>query len=163
MTKDSADEPGAQDLVAIMPHFNVKDWDAAKPIMEEFVTKTRTEAGFTYYGWTKCENSLVCREAYKNGEAVLAHLDNVGACIGKLLDGPAELAEISIHGPQAELDKVKEATEKLGTKYFAYHSGFARIKYVLPSSKSPPAGEPPPAAGPPVGTTAPLPTEDELI
>jgi len=130
VTKDPADEPGAQDLVAIMPHFNIKDWDAAKPIMEEFVTKTRTEAGCTYYGWTKTDASLVCREAYKNGEAVLAHLDNVGACIGKLLDGPGELAEISIHGPQAELDKVKAATEKLGTKYFAYHSGFARILYV---------------------------------
>jgi len=130
ITQDSSDEPGAQDLVQIMPHFTLKDKEAAAPIMKEFVEKTKTEAGCTYYGWTVCEDKLVCREAYKNGEAVLAHLENVGACIGKLLDGPGTLDEISIHGPEAELAKVKEATEKLGTKYFSYHSGFARMLYV---------------------------------
>jgi len=119
--------PGSwrQDMCQIMPHFTLKDTAAALPIMKTFVDRTRTEAGCLYYGWTMCGNKLVCRETYKNGAAVLAHLQNVDSCIKQLLDGPATLDEISIHGPEFELEKVKPATAALGTKYFKWHGAQA--------------------------------------
>jgi len=110
---------------SIHPYFTVVDHAAAKPIMDEFVEKTKAETGCCYYGWTLQGDKLFCREAYTDGDAVLAHLKNVGECIEKLLAGPAKLDSIEIHGPASELAKVKEATEKLGTEYFEIDSGIS--------------------------------------
>ena len=96
--------------------------------MDEFVEKTSKEPGCVYYGWTMMGDKLFCREAYVDGDAVLAHLGNVGPCIEAILDGPASLDEISIHGPQAELAKVKPETEALGTRYFEQDGGFQKYE-----------------------------------
>merc|ERR1711939_638609 len=114
--------------VEIRPTFTVTDWAAAVPIMKEFVALTRNEEGCLYYGWTRTgEDQLRCREAYVSGDAVNAHLANVGDCIGKLLaEGVAKLDSIEIHGPEAEVEKTKAGTSELGTKYYTTHSGFTR-------------------------------------
>jgi len=113
------------DPVIIRPYFTVLDWDKARPIMAEFVRRTATEDGMIYYGWDINGDTLHCREAYLNGDAANKHLENVGSCIGEILaEGVAKLDSITIHGPAAQLEKVKPGTHKLGTKYFAVHSGF---------------------------------------
>jgi len=122
-----AEQP--QTLCSIHPYFTVTDWEKAKPIMDEFVTKTKTEAGCVYYGWTKVDDKLFCRESYADGDAVNAHLENVGPCIQAILaEGVATLDSIQIHGPAAELEKVKPGTEALGTKYFEVDSGFSKYE-----------------------------------
>jgi quinol monooxygenase YgiN len=113
---------------SIHPTFTVIDWEKAKPVMAEFVQKTRTEAGCLYYGWTLTGNKLKCREAYSDGNSVNAHLGNVGDCISALLaEGVATLDSIEIHGPSEQLEIVKPGTEALGTKYFAIDSGFSKF------------------------------------
>ena len=53
-------------FLTIQPTFTVQDWSSAKPIMEEFVTRTRREANCMYYGWSKTGDKpgdkLFCRE-----------------------------------------------------------------------------------------------------
>merc|ERR1712146_754015 len=100
------------------------DGDAAAPIMAEFVERTKTEKGCVYYGWTKSGDKLFCREAYVDAAGVLAHLDNVGPCVSKLLESAATLDGIELHGPSAELDKCKAGMDGFGTKYFEIDSGF---------------------------------------
>ena len=95
--------------------------------MQEFASATRTEKGCIYYGWDTCGDKLFCREAYVDGDAVNAHLANVGPLITRLLDGPAKLDSIEIHGPAAELEKTKAGTEALGTKYFVVDSGLSNM------------------------------------
>lgn len=113
------------DIVIVRPYFTVLDWDKARPIMAEFVRRTATEGRMVFYGWDIDGDTLYCREGYRDGDAANAHLKNVGSCIGDLLaEGVAKLSSITIHGPAAELEKVKPGTEKLGTKYYAIHSGF---------------------------------------
>ena len=127
MSKEVSSVRTAQTLCTIQPTFTVADWEAAAPIMAEFVEKTKTEAGCVYYGWTKVGDKLFCREAYVDAAAVLAHLDNVGPCVGKILDGPASLDGIELHGPKDELDKCKAAMDGLGTTYWAVDSGFQNL------------------------------------
>ena len=104
------------DIVLIRPYFTVLDWDKARPIMAEFVRRTGTEGRMVFYGWDIDGDTLYCREGYRDGDAANAHLKNVGSCIGELLaEGVAKLNSITIHGPAAELEKVKPGTEKLGT------------------------------------------------
>jgi quinol monooxygenase YgiN/peptidoglycan hydrolase CwlO-like protein len=113
---------------SIHPTFTVIDWEKAKPVMSDFVRKTRTEAGCLYYGWTLTGNKLKCREGYFDGNSVNVHLANVGDAIKALLaDGVATLDSIEIHGPSDQLEIVKPGTEALGTKYFAIDSGFSKF------------------------------------
>ena len=129
LTAASGGEEIAYDLCTIHPTFTVHDWSKAKPIMEEFIARTKSEPGCLYYGWVRDGNQLKCREGYQNGAAVNAHLENVGSCIQAILaEGVASLDSLNIHGPAAELEIVKPGTEALGTKYFATDGGFS--KYV---------------------------------
>ena len=124
MASDTPTHPNT--MCSIHPTFTVHDWGKAKPIMEEFIAKTKAEAGCVYYGWVKEGNTLKCREMYVDGAAVGAHLENVGSCIESILgEGVASLDSIEIQGPADQLDIVKPGTEALGTKYYATDGGFS--------------------------------------
>jgi quinol monooxygenase YgiN len=117
----------AQTLVTIHPYFTVCNLEKAKPIMSQFVEKTKKEKGCLYYGWTMEGDKLFCQEGYVDADAVLRHLDNVGGCIGELLaDGVAKLDCIEFHGPQAELHKLQEKASALGAKLYVNDSGFQK-------------------------------------
>ena len=118
-------------FMTISTPFTVQDWSEQKPIMEDFVNRTRKESGCMYYGWSKTGDKpgdkLFCREAYRI-RGVLAHVANVGPCIDALLgEGVATLDEIQLHGPGSELDKCKETFDGFGTAYFEVDSGFSCI------------------------------------
>ena len=114
-------------LMTIQPTFTVKDWTLAAPIMEKFVAATKTETGCIYYGWSKVDDKLFCREAYTDAAAVLAHLDNVGALVGEMLEAAATLDGIELHGPPSEMDKCKATMDGFGTTYWAIDSGITFI------------------------------------
>merc|ERR1712146_116825 len=125
--KDFAAKINKYTLMTIQPTFTVSDWAAAEPIMAEFVEATKKETGCIYYGWSTDEsnNKLFCREAYIDAAAALAHLENIGALVGKLLESAATLDQIELHGPAAEVEKCKEKMDGFGTKYYAIDSGFS--------------------------------------
>jgi quinol monooxygenase YgiN len=127
MAAASGGEEGDYSLCSIHPTFTVIDWDKAKPVMDDFIAKTKTEDGCVYYGWVREGNTLKCREGYLDGAAMNAHLENVGSCIGALLEeGVATLDSINVQGPADELEIVKPSTEALGTVYFRTDGGFGR-------------------------------------
>ena len=59
-------------------------------------------------------DELFCREAYKNAEGLLTHLDNVGALLAEALK-IADVTRIEVHGPATELEKLKFKSEKRWT------------------------------------------------
>ena len=103
---------------SINPYFTAVDQDACTKLIAEFCEATKTEEGCLYYEWTQAGDKIYVREAYKDGDALLAHLGNVGPILDKLLAGPAKLDRLEIVGSSAEIEKVKPATEPLGTVYF---------------------------------------------
>ena len=112
----------------IEPIFAVKDAAAAAPIMADFAKRTKKEPGCLFYGFAVAGDAMVCREAYVNGDAVNAHLKNVGPCIEALLASSCDLAEIKITGPAAEIEKTKPGTKDLGTLYYeTAHGGVANV------------------------------------
>ena len=112
-------------FLTIQPTFTIKDWEAARPVMDKFVELTKSETGCVYYGWTKVGDKLFCREAYGEATGVLAHIDNVGATFGAFLEsGAATLDKIELHGPKEELEKCKTVFDAFGTAYWEIDSGF---------------------------------------
>jgi hypothetical protein len=64
-----------------------------------------------------------CREGYKDADALLAHLENVGALLQKALQ-IAELVRLEVHAPKAEMPKLKKAMAGLNPQFFVLEGGF---------------------------------------
>ena len=111
----------------IVPYFHVpaENLPAFKALCERFVAQTEQEAGCLYYGFSFDGESAHCREGYVNAEALLAHIDNVGG----LLQEAAKISEITrleVHGPEAELSRLREPMAALKPQFFVLEYGFRR-------------------------------------
>ena len=111
-------------IVSIHPYFKVQEGklEEFKGLLPEFVTKTSTEEGCLYYHFTINDDIVFCREAYVDGDAALAHLDNVGQLLEQAL-GLAELQRLELHGGEAELAKLREPLGGLNPQWFVYQDG----------------------------------------
>ena len=102
---------GDPNFFSLHSTFTIHDRKAANPLMEEILEVTKTEPGCLYCGFTVSGNTLVCREAYADARAVLAHRKNVRALADELLaDGVCSLDAQRVHGPSDSIHLVKEAS-----------------------------------------------------
>jgi len=92
-----------------------------KAILPEFAAKTGNETGTLFYEFTINGDEVFCREGYINAEALLAHLETVGAMLAQAL-AMADLIRIEVHGPAAELAKLKESLAHLKPAWFELHN-----------------------------------------
>jgi len=112
--------------VTIVPYFTVPDGRMGefKQNFPQFYAGTKAGTNEAlYYGFAVHDNQVFCREGYESAEGVLAHLDDVGGPLNAALaivgDGGLDL---SVMGPAAELDKLREALTPLGTKFWELDS-----------------------------------------
>ena len=75
-----------------------------------------------FYGFTLNGDEVFCREAYDSAEGVLAHLSNVNDLLTAMLT-IADLTRVEIHGPEAELEKLREPLAKLQPAWFVQECG----------------------------------------
>ena len=113
--------------VSIHPYFKVHAGQLAafKAMLPAFVKKTATEEKCLYYDFTINGDEIFCREAYAGAEGLLAHIENVGALLGEALK-IASLTRLEIHGPAAELKKLKRPMADLKPAWFIYERGVGR-------------------------------------
>jgi len=113
-------------LVTMHPHYKIHDWDQAQPIVQALIEVSAREPGCIFYSWHMSGDTLICREGFIDGESAIKHLSEVGQLKDTLVDGPASLDRIEVHGPTAEIEKLKvrsNALRKLGSsvEFFEEH------------------------------------------
>lgn len=110
--------------VSLHPYFKAHPGklDAIKASLPGFIAKTATEKKNLYYDFTLNGDILFCREAYVDAAAVLAHLTNVGPLLEELLK-IVDLIRLEIHGPAAELERLKAPFAAFNPIWFAYQNG----------------------------------------
>ncbi len=110
--------------VSIHPYFKVHPGQlaAAKALLPEFVARTKTEPACHSYEFTIDGDLVFCREAYANADAVLAHLANVEAQLGAMLK-IADLTRLELHGPAAELERLRTPLADLKPAWFVFECG----------------------------------------
>ena len=113
--------------VTIHPYFKVSDekLQSFKRLAEDLIEITRGEMGCLFYGFTYSAGEAYCREGYKDAESLVSHLDNVSDLIQRL-ESISELSRLEVHGPQGEIDKLREwpSIKKLSPKYYVLEGGF---------------------------------------
>jgi hypothetical protein len=78
-----------------------------------------------HYAFSYSGDAAHCREGYDDAAAVLAHLDNVGALLQEALK-IAQITKLEVHGPAAELDKLRGPLTALNPQYFELAPGGIR-------------------------------------
>jgi hypothetical protein len=113
------DMSALSNFVSFHPYFKVhpRKLETVKAGFPRFVEKTATERKNLFYGFTISGDEIFCREGYTDAEGVLAHLDNVGALLTEMLT-MADLTRVEVHGPAAELSKLKEPLAHLKPAWF---------------------------------------------
>jgi quinol monooxygenase YgiN len=119
--------PTQDKCCTIVPYFKVSrgKLDDFKKLCEQFVAKTSSEPKCLYYGFCFDGDQAHCREGYADSEALLAHLQNVGALLEQALQ-IAELSRLEIHGPEEEIAKLREPLAHLKPQFFILEYGFRR-------------------------------------
>jgi quinol monooxygenase YgiN len=108
-------------FVSLHPYFKVNPGkiDAIKAMLPRFVEKTATEKGNLFYEFTMNGDELFCREAYENGEHVLAHLDNIGGLLAEAMK-IADLTET--------VEKLKKPLAHLKPAFFTLEASAGNVK-----------------------------------
>lgn len=117
----------ADTLCTLVPYFKVKPGQLAafKSGVPAFVDRTRSEKGCAHYAFSFDGDTAHCREGYDDAAALLAHLDNVGALLKEALK-IADIVRLEVHGPAAELDKLRGPLAALNPQWFALEPGGIR-------------------------------------
>jgi quinol monooxygenase YgiN len=112
---------------SLAPYFEVAEGklDEFKALGDKFVERTRSEPGCVYYAFSFSGQAAHCRECYDNAAAMLAHLDNVGALLQEALK-IARISRLEVHGPAAELDKLRGPLAGLNPQWFTLAEGGIR-------------------------------------
>ncbi len=85
----------------------------------------KNEPNCFYYGFSIKDDVIHCREGYVDAEAVLAHIENIGSKLGEALK-IFEIVRPAVHGPEAELAKVRGPLADLNPEYYLLEYGFRR-------------------------------------
>jgi quinol monooxygenase YgiN len=106
-------------FVSLHPYFKVHRGkiEEFKAGFAAFVEKTETEPKNLFYAFSVNGDEVFCREGYADAEGLLAHLDNIGALLAEALK-IADLVRLEVHGPAAELDKLRGPMAELKPSWF---------------------------------------------
>ena len=116
--------------VTLCPYFKVKDAAKFKEIWKGAYDPFAHKEDCVHYsfGFTEGDERAHCREAYTSAATALQHLADVDAPLKAVLDGPAELERLEVHGPKAEIDKLIEPLTPFGCLFFVCEWGFRPSK-----------------------------------
>ncbi len=95
-----------------------------KKIAAEMIATVREKEkgqGCLQYNWfyNEAQSECLVREVYKDSEAILAHMANVGPLLGQL----AAISELSLQVCGSPSAALKQATEGLGVTYYEFEAG----------------------------------------
>jgi len=118
---------GSDTHVTICPYFIVPEGKMGqfKSEFNNFYAGVRTGTETCmYYGFGVHGQQVFCREGYRSAQGALAHIGDVKESLDKALaivgDGGLDL---SVMGPAAELEQMKEALAPLGCKFWELDEG----------------------------------------
>jgi quinol monooxygenase YgiN len=114
-------------FVSVHPYFKIHPGklDQFKSLLPNFVEKTRAEPKNLFYDFTINGDEVLCREGYLDAEGLLTHLANVDALLEEAFK-IADRTRLEVHGPGAELDKLKGPLAALDPAWFVRECGLDR-------------------------------------
>jgi len=107
-------------FVSIHPYFKIRHGQEAafRSLLPAFRARTASEENALYYEFSVNGDEVHCREGYVDAESALAHIANVKSILMETANS-SDLIRLEIHGPAAELAKMKKPLAELKVDWFA--------------------------------------------
>merc|ERR1711887_340454 len=101
--------------IAVAVIFDVPAGEDYRSYFPKFYSKVKAGTkDCLYYGFATCGNKVLCREGYKNGEALRSHMGDIKDELeGMIKKIGKERVKILCSGPPAELEKIKPLDTRL--------------------------------------------------
>merc|ERR1719310_1469570 len=114
-----------------MVYWEIRDMPAFMGGGADFQALTKQEAEIKYYGFARNGSEAVCKEGYDSADGFLAHMTNVAGPWQAAI-AAAAVARIEVHGPTAEVEKLRPHLKDLPVTYWGCADGafFAPSRYV---------------------------------
>ncbi|WP_432559233.1 putative quinol monooxygenase [Granulicoccus sp. GXG6511] len=114
-------------VCTLAPYFRIRQdkveqWRELAP---QFVERARTEPGCLHYAFSFDGVNAHCREGYADATALLAHLDNVGDLLQRVLR-ISEMVRFEVHAPDDQIALLRQPMEELDPQFFTLTEGFRR-------------------------------------
>jgi len=108
-----------ENFVSIHPYFRIHPGREAafRALLPAFYRLAATEEKTLFFDFTLQGSDAFCREAYADGESALAHIRNFRGLLAEAAK-ISEVARFEIHGPEAELAKLKAGLTDLRVTWF---------------------------------------------
>jgi len=118
--------------IAVAVIFDVPAGEDYRSYFPKFYSKVKAGTkDCLYYGFATCGNKVLCREGYKNGEALRSHMGDIKDELeGMIKKIGKERVKILCSGPPAELEKIKPLDTRLSDqiKIVELDSGALNLK-----------------------------------
>lgn len=118
-------------IITLVPKFKIHEGKKEEymKVLPKFLEKVKANEQDTcvFYGFVgPTEDDLViCREGYNSADGLLKHLANVDAELKAALEN-ADIIELNVQGPPAELEKLKEPLAAFNPTYYPLFEGSFR-------------------------------------
>lgn len=112
---------------SVAPYFEILPGQAAafRAICEKYVTWSSREPGCLYYGFSFDGDLAHCREGFVNAQALLDHIENLRPILHEMGE-VSRLLRIEVHGPEAELARLRLPLTPLNPQYFVLEFGYRK-------------------------------------
>lgn len=117
----------ADTACTLVPYYKVHAGQLAafRARVPDFIERTSRERGCVHYAFSFDRDLAHCREGYDDAASLLAHLDNVAPLLQETLK-IADIVRLEVHGPAAELDKLRSPLGALKPQWFVLEPGGLR-------------------------------------
>lgn len=117
----------SESIVSIHPYFKIRQGknEELREYLDVMLDRVKSEPACLYYDFFLNGDVLTCREAYVGGEGFVAHLENIGERLDKLLT-LCDLYRLEVQGPAAQLEKLREPLADMEVEWFEHQCGIEK-------------------------------------
>lgn len=109
----------SDETLCVLVYWKTHDFAQFLAGVVDFQGLTQQEEKVKYYGFAVSGEHAICREGYDCAEGFLEHLKNVDGPL-KAACQAATIARVEVHGPTAEVDKLREPLSAFPATFWGY-------------------------------------------
>jgi len=109
----------SDETLCVLVYWKTHDFKQFLSGVVDFQSLTKKEEKVKYYGFAVSGEHAICREGYDCADGFLEHLQNVDVPLKSAMQAAA-IVRVEVHGPTAEVDKLREPLRTFPATFWGY-------------------------------------------
>lgn len=109
----------SDETLCVLVYWKTHDFAKFLAGVVDFQALTQREEKVKYYGFAVSGERAICREGYDCAQGFLEHLQNCDGPLKAAMQA-ASIERVEVHGPTAEVEKLREPLNAFPTTFYGY-------------------------------------------